>query len=228
MQISLISIFPQIFESFLKTSLIYKAQEKWILKFNLINLRDYAIDEHQTVDDQIYGWGSGMLLMAEPIITAVEEMIQKNKLQNSDFSILFPAPSQDVFNQKNAHGLSKKEHLIFICGRYEGIDYRVEEYFSQKYPASFQKLSLGNFVTLWGEVPSMVMIEAITRLIPGVIKESESWIEESYALKNNMQTLEAPNYTRPQEVRGLSVPEILLTGNEQEIKKWRTEQEKKL
>lgn len=89
-----------------------------------------------------------MLLMAEPIIAAVEEIIQKNQLQNSDFSILFPAPSQDIFSQKIAHGLSKKEHLIFICGRYEGIDYRVEEYFSQKYPNSFQKLSLGSFITL--------------------------------------------------------------------------------
>lgn len=148
MQISLISIFPQIFESFLKTSLIYKAQERGILKFNLIDLRYYAMDQHQTIDDQIYGGGSGMLLMAEPLITAVEDIIQKNNLENSDFSILFPAPSKEIFTQKNAHGLSKKEHLIFICGRYEGIDYRVEEYFSQKYPSSFQKNSLGSFITL--------------------------------------------------------------------------------
>ena len=168
-----------------------------------------------------------MLLMAEPIIDAVEYCIQNNK-SSLDFSILFPTPAKEAFTQKVAHGLSKKDHLIFICWRYEGIDYRVEEYLQEKYPQAFRKFSLGSFVVLGGEVPSMLMIEAITRLIPWVIKESQSWIEESYALKNNMKILEAPQYTRPKVVKNLSVPEVLLSGDQDAIQKWKERHQKSL
>jgi tRNA (guanine37-N1)-methyltransferase len=144
------------------------------------------------------------------------------------FHILFPSPSTETFTQKTAYALSKIDHLIFVCGRYEGIDYRFEEYFKTKYPSAFSKLSLGQFVLLGGEVATMTMIEAITRLVPGVIKEKESWQDESYNLKTGMQNLEFPQYTRPEEVYGLHVPEVLLKGNQAEIQQWRKNNENSL
>ena len=211
MKIFLVSIFPEIFESFLKTSLIAKAQEKGVLEFEIINPRNFCTDKHQQIDDEIYGGGKWMLLKAQPLIDTINHIIEQNQLQKSDFSILFPSPSQQVFNQKVAYGQSKKDALIFVCGRYEGIDARFENYCMEHYPDQFKKLSLGQFILLGGELPSCVMIEAITRLIPWVIKEKQSRIDESYAIKDGMATLEAPNYTRPEEVYGMKVPEVLLT-----------------
>ena len=211
MKIFLVSIFPEIFESFLQTSLIAKAQEKGILEFEIINPRNFCIDKHQQIDDEIYGGGKWMLLKALPLIDTINHIVEQNQLQKSDFSILFPSPSQQVFNQKVAYGQSKKDALIFVCGRYEGIDARFEKYCMEHYPDQFKKLSLGQFILLGGELPSCVMIEAITRLIPWVIKEKQSRIDESYAIKDGMATLEAPNYTRPEEVYGMKVPEVLLT-----------------
>ena len=211
MKILLVSIFPEIFESFLQTSLIAKAQEKGILEFEIINPRNFCIDKHQQIDDEIYGGGKWMLLKAQPLIDTINHIIEQNQLQKSDFSILFPSPSQQIFNQKIAYGQSKKDTLIFVCGRYEGIDARFEKYCMEHYPDQFKKLSLGQFILLGGELPSCVMIEAITRLIPWVIKEKQSRIDESYAIKDGMATLEAPNYTRPEEVYGMKVPEVLLT-----------------
>ena len=211
MKIFLVSIFPEIFESFLQTSLIAKAQEKGILEFEIINPRNFCTDKHQQIDDEIYGGGKWMLLKAQPLIDTINHIVEQNQLQKSDFSILFPSPSQQVFNQKVAYGQSKKDALIFVCGRYEGIDARFEKYCMEHYPDQFKKLSLGQFILLGGELPSCVMIEAITRLIPWVIKEKQSRIDESYAVKDGMATLEAPNYTRPEEVYGMKVPEVLLT-----------------
>ena len=211
MKIFLVSIFPEIFESFLQTSLIAKAQEKRILEFEIINPRNFCTDKHQQIDDEIYGGGKWMLLKAQPLIDTINYIVEQNQLQKSDFSILFPSPSQQVFNQKIAYGQSKKDALIFVCGRYEGIDARFEKYCMEHYPDQFKKLSLGQFILLGGELPSCVMIEAITRLIPWVIKEKQSRIDESYAIKDGMATLEAPNYTRPEEVYGMKVPEVLLT-----------------
>lgn len=228
MHIHIVSLFPEIFESFLTTSLIAKAQEKGILNFSLINSRDFCTDKHQQVDDQIYWGGEGMLIKAQPIIDSVLAIIKRHQLEKSDFSILFPAPAQEVFSQKIAYGLSKKEHLIFICWRYEGIDYRAEEYFRKQYPENFRKISLGQFIVLWWEVPSMVMIEAITRLIPWVIKEKGSRIDESYSLKEGMHNLEAPNYTRPLKVYGMHVPKVLVSGNDQAISERRRANEIKM
>ena len=211
MKIFLVSIFPEIFESFLQTSLIAKAQEKRILEFEIINPRNFCTDKHQQIDDEIYGGGKWMLLKAQPLIDTINHIVEQNQLQKSDFSILFPSPSQQIFNQKIAYGQSKKDTLIFVCGRYEGIDARFEKYCMEHYPDQFKKLSLGQFILLGGELPSCVMIEAITRLIPWVIKEKQSRIDESYAIKDGMATLEAPNYTRPEEVYGMKVPEVLLT-----------------
>ena len=221
MNIHIISLFPEIFQSFLSTSLIKKAQEKELISFFLHNPREYCKDKHQQIDDQIYGWGDGMLIKAEPIVDCVEDIIKEYNLNKTDFSILFPSPSQEVFSQKSAYWLSKKDNLIFICWRYEGIDYRCEKYLLQKYPEQFRKISLWEFIVLGGETPSMVMIEAITRLIPWVIKEKGSRINESYSIKEGLKNLEAPNYTRPLEVFWMKVPEELLSWSDKEIEERR-------
>ena len=169
-----------------------------------------------------------MLIKAEPIIDAVESVIKSNKLHGSDFKIIFPSPAKEVFTQKNAYTFSKQEHLIFVCWRYEWIDYRRELYMQKHYPEQFEKLSLWQFILLGWEIASMTMIESITRLIPWVIKESESRKNESYSLKENMQNLEEPNYTRPEVVKWFKVPSTLLTGNSDEIKKRKNDNTTKL
>ena len=162
-----------------------------------------------------------MLIKAEPIIDAVESIIEKYKLKKSDFKIIFPSPAKETFTQKYSYTFSKQEHLIFVCWRYEWIDYRRELYMQKNYPKQFEKISLGQFILLWWEVATMTMIESITRLIPWVIKESESRQNESYSLKENMQNLEEPNYTRPENVKWFTVPDVLLNWNSEEIAKWR-------
>ncbi len=221
MNIHIISLFPELFESFISTSLVKKAQEKWILKIDFCNPRQFCTDKHQQIDDEIYWWWAWMLIKAEPIIDAVESIIKENNLENTDFKIIFPSPAKNIFNQKHSYIFSKQEHLIFVCWRYEWIDYRRELYMQKHYPQQFIKLSLWQFILLWWEVAAMTMIESITRLIPWVIKESESRQNESYSLKENMQNLEEPNYTRPENVKWFSVPSILLNWNSEEIAQWR-------
>ena len=217
MHIHIISLFPEIFDSFFSTSLLKKAQEKWILNINFCNPRQFCTNKHQQIDDEIYWWWAWMLIKAEPIIDAVESIIKKNKLEKSDFKIIFPSPAKEVFNQKCSYTFSKQEHLIFVCGRYEWIDYRRELYMEKYYPEQFTKVSLWQFILLWWEVATMTMIESIARLISWVIKESESRQNESYSLKENMQNLEEPNYTRPEVVKWFNVPDILLNWNSEEI-----------
>ena len=228
MHIHIVSLFPELFDSFFSTSLLKRAQEKSILKINFCNPRQFCTDKHQQIDDEIYWWWAGMLIKAEPIIDAVESIINKNNLKDSDFKIIFPSPAKEIFTQKNAYTFSKQEHLIFVCWRYEWIDYRRELYMKKNYPNQFEKISLGQFILLWWEVATMTMIESITRLIPWVIKESESWQNESYSLKENMQNLEEPNYTRPEIVKWFEVPDVLLNGNSEEIVQWRRNNSKNL
>lgn len=228
MHIHIISLFPELFDSFFSTSLLQKAQEKWILKIDFCNPRQFCTDKHQQIDDEIYGWWAWMLIKAEPIIDAVESIIKNNNLKDSDFKIIFPSPTTETFTQKNAYTFSKQEHLIFVCWRYEWIDYRRELYMQKYYPNQFEKISLWQFILLWWEVASMTMIESIARLIPWVIKESESWQNESYSLKENMKNLEEPNFTRPENVRWFKVPDVLLNGNSEEIAQWRRNNSKNL
>ena len=228
MHIHIVSLFPELFDSFFSTSLLKRAQEKSILKIDFCNPRQFCTDKHQQIDDEIYWWWAGMLIKAEPIIDAVESIINKNNLKDSDFKIIFPSPAKEIFTQKNAYTFSKQEHLIFVCWRYEWIDYRRELYMKKNYPNQFEKISLGQFILLWWEVATMTMIESITRLIPWVIKESESWQNESYSLKENMQNLEEPNYTRPENVKWFEVPDVLLNGNSEEIAQWRRNNSKNL
>lgn len=223
MNIHIITLFPELFDSFFSTSLLQKAQEKWILNINFYNPRNFCKDKHQQIDDEIYWWWAWMLIKAQPIIDAVESIIKNNNLKESDFKIIFPSPAKEIFTQKQAYQCSKQEHLIFVCWRYEWIDYRRELYMQKHYPTQFEKISLWQFILLWWEVATMTMVESISRLIPGVIKESESRQHESYNLKDNMQNLEEPNYTRPEVVEWFPVPEILLTWNSEEITKRRKE-----
>lgn len=220
MKIFFISIFPEVFENFLEVSLIKKAIDKKILEFEIINPRQFCHDKHKKIDDEIYGGWAGMLMMAKPIIDSVEYAISKIKW---DFQIIFPSPSKEIRNQKNAHFYSKCENIVFVCGRYEWIDCRFEQYISQKYLDKFAKISLWKFVTLWWELPSMTMVESIVRLVPWVIQDEISRQDESYQVSQNMENLEYPQYTRPQEVEWFQVPDVLLNWNHKEICKRKEE-----
>lgn len=251
MHIHIVSIFPDIFKSFIETSLIKKAQEKKIIKFSFTNPRTFAPGRHQQVDDTIYWWGAGLLMKAQPAIDAVESIIKKLKKTKvpletkgnpaqldkrgkqkggfeKNFKIILLSPSKEVFTQKVAHSLSNSENVIFVCTRYEGIDYRFQQYMKKKYKNQFQKISIGQYITLGGEIPAMVMIEAITRLIPWVIKEEASRQDESYAVAQNMNNLEYPQYTKPEEVLGMKVPKILISGHHKNINERRIGKTKKL
>lgn len=237
MHITFVTIFPEIYTSFLETSLIKKAQEKNILKFDIINPRDFCDDKHKQIDDVIYGWGAGMLMKSKPVIDAIASVISDrspvgHKLLNDTIKetnserpvarkIIFLSPSPTIFNQQLAYDYSKLDHIIFVSWRYEWIDYRFEQYMQKKYPDNFVKLSLWQFVTLWWELPSMVVTEAITRLIPWVIKEEDSHMIESYDPVQSMQNLEYPQYTRPEEVEWFAVPDVLLSWHHKEIEKRR-------
>ncbi len=223
MKITYISIFPEIFKSFVTTSLVAKAQEKKLLSFETINPRTFCTDKHRQVDDEIYWWWTGLLMKAQPLIDAVEFAIKENKLNKrcKRRRIIFLSPSKEIFDQKNAHEFAKMKHIIFVCARYEGIDSRFEQYMIDNYPKHFAKISLGKFITLGGEFPAMTMTEAIVRLIPNVIKEENSRKDESYSVEKNMNNLEYPQYTRPEIVQWYKVPEILLSGHTKKIEEWK-------
>lgn len=220
MNIYLVSIFPDIFTSFLETSLIKKWIDKKIFKIKTLDPRSLVKTKWQYIDDEIYGGGAGMLMKAKPAIDSVEKIMKSIK-NKSDSKIIFVSPSEKIFTQEVAHELSNIKNLIFVCWRYEWIDYRFEQYMTKKYKKQFEKISLGQFVTLWWEAPAMTMVEAIVRLVPWVIKEESSRQDESYSLEYDMKNIEYPQYTRPEEVLWLKVPEILLGGHHAKIKEWR-------
>lgn len=218
MKIDVISIFPEYLAP-LQLSLLGKAQSSGLVDIAVHDLRAQTSDNHNTVDDTPYGGGAGMVMLPEVWGKALDPMM----VEETDLIILTPAGKR--FSQKMAQEFADRSHLIFACGRYEGIDDRVRQYYSQ---AQFSdknirvhEVSIGDYVLGGGEVASMVMIEAITRLIPGVLGNPQSLAEESH---NDEGYLEYPNFTKPQEWRGISVPEILLSGNHAEIAKWRSQQ----
>ena len=212
MKIDAISIFPEFFDV-LEISLLGKAQESGLISFEAHNLRDFTHDRHKTVDDTPYGGGAGMLMKPEPWGEAFDKIIGKDRPV-----VIFTSPAGKPFNQELARELSQIEHLVFACGRYEGIDQRVVDYAGTI--ADVHEISIGDYVLNGGEVAAVAMIEAIARLIPGVIGNNESLAEESH----NEGLLEAPSYTKPQSWRGLEVPEMLLSGHHAEIEKWRKAQ----
>lgn len=214
MRIDVVSIFPEYVEG-LRLSLIGKAQDAGILDLNLHDLRDWATDRHRTVDDTPYGGGAGMVMTPEPWGAALDALA----VGPAKPTIIFPSPAGEVFNQAMAKELSGHEHLIFGCGRYEGIDERVFEYAASK--GEVRIVSIGDYVLNGGEVAAMAMIESVARLIPGVVGNPESLVEESH----EDGLLEYPSYTKPAQWRGMAVPDVLLSGNHGAIAQWRRDQQ---
>jgi len=210
--IEVLTIFPGIFDSFLKTSLVNKAIERGLLSVLTTDIRNYSSPPHHKVDDSPYGGGAGMVMLVEPLVKAIEDA--KKRLPNTKVVLL--SPSGPRFNQTKAIELSKAESVIFVCGRYEGIDQRAIDL------AIDEELSVGDFVVMGGEVPAMLVIEACLRLQPDVIHNQDSTTFESFSPKlGDGNLIEAPQYTRPEEYRGLKVPEVLLSGNHKAIAQWR-------
>lgn len=226
MKIDIVTIFPEYFAP-LSLSLLGKAQDEGLLTIRTHNLRDHAPGVHKSVDDTPYGGGAGMVMMAEPIARAMDPLVQ----EDPHLVLVIPTPSGERFTQEKADQLAKAEHLLFLCGRYEGIDARVPEYYRDVVQIKVEELSLGDYVLAGGEVAALAMIEAITRLIPGVLGNPDSLVEESHVLRDTSAhdgqaeaLVEYPNYTKPPQWRGLEVPEILTSGNHGAIARWRLEQ----
>jgi tRNA (guanine37-N1)-methyltransferase len=208
MKIDVLTLFPAMFAGPLDESIIQRARQKGLLDLRIINLRDYTHDRHKTVDDRPFGGGPGMLLKPEPIFEAVEA------LANDATRVILMSPTGRLFNQAIAGELARQSHLLLVCGSYEGFDERVHEGLAD------DELSIGDYVLTNGALPAMVVIDAVTRLLPGALGDDASAGDESFS----HGALEYPHYTRPAEFRGMKVPEVLLSGNHAEIAKWRTEQ----
>ncbi len=217
MRIDAISIFPDFFQT-LDLSLLGKARDKSLIDFHAHDLRDFTHDKHRTVDDSPYGGGAGMLMKPEPWGEALDSILGAEGFHD-DTVIIFTSPAGEVFKQATAHELADVKRIVFACGRYEGIDQRVVDY--AKTRANVRLISIGDYVLNGGEVAAIVMVEAIARLIPGVIGNAESLIEESHT----DGLLEYPSYTKPASWRGMDVPEVLTSGNHAAIAAWRKDQQ---
>ena len=220
MRIDVVTIFPEFFDV-LDISLLGKARQSGILDVSAHNLREFTHDRHRTVDDTPYGGGAGMVMKPEPWGEALDQLLGETPAGTGASAplVIFPSPAGEVFTQRMARELAHREHLIFGCGRYEGIDQRVFDHAATR--AEVRLVSIGDYVLNGGEVAVMAMIEAIGRLIPGVVGNPESLVEESH----EDGLLEYPSYTKPAEWRGLEVPPILLSGNHKAIDAWRREQQ---
>ena len=214
-----LTIFPDLFQSFIKASLIGKALQNGHAAIELINIRDFAEPPHFKVDDAPYGGGAGMVMLADPWADAIDAITD----DKSEVDLIILTPAGKKFDQKMAALFSSKKQLIFACGRYEGIDARVSDYYRAKSNFQVHEVSIGDYVLGGGEVAAMVIIEATARLLPGVLGNPDSLKEESHSISgnNDEQLVEYPNYTKPAIWRGLEVPPVLLSGNHGEIAKWR-------
>lgn len=216
MTISIITLFPEVFDPILNSSILKRAQKKGKVSFKLINLRDFGEGKHKVVDNRPYGGGAGMLLRADILAKALPKTGH----------VILTSPSGKPYKQKDAQRLSKLDHLIIVCGHYEGIDQR----FIEKYVD--EEISIGDYILTGGEIPAMVIADSVVRLIPGVLKKKEATIDESFQYsaissqikQKKTQLLEYPQYTRPNEFEGLKIPEILLSGNHKKIAEWRKQQ----
>ncbi len=206
MRIDILTLFKEQFNGFLETSIIKRAIDRKQVEINLVDIRDFVQNKHRQVDDTVYGGGSGMVIMVEPVVLAIESVKTK------DSKIILLTPSGDVYNQDKAISLSKEKHLIIICGHYEGIDERIKHFIDME-------ISIGDFVLTGGEIPSMVLVDSITRLLDGVITK-ESLESESF----NDNLLDYAVYTKPRNFRGYEVPEVLVSGNHELIRKYREEE----
>ncbi|MFA6383435.1 MAG: tRNA (guanosine(37)-N1)-methyltransferase TrmD [Parcubacteria group bacterium] len=228
MDFHIITIFPEIFDSYFSESILKRAQARELINIDIHNLRDYAEDKHKTVDDTPYGGGAGMVLKIEPIHKCIDSIIsnfqfpisnKKPKTKNQKLKtriILFSAKGKK-YTQKDVRRLSKYDSLIMICGRYEGIDERVAKYLVD------EEISIGDYVLTGGEIPAMIVVDSVARLFPGVLGNIESAKEESHSIEGQ---LEYPQYTKPEEFRSWKVPKVLLSGNHKEIEQWRKKNSK--
>lgn len=205
MKIDILTLFPEIFDNIFNWSIIGRAVKKELVKLNCINIRDFSKDKHRRVDDYPFGGGPGMVMKPEPIYEAIDSV------REDCSKVIYLSPKGKVYNQKTANRLSNEAHLILICGHYEGIDNRIIENYVD------EVISIGDYVLTGGEIPTMVLLDSIVRLIPGVLTSEESFIEESHY----DGLLEYPQYTRPREFKGHSVPSILLTGDHKRIEEWK-------
>jgi len=220
MKIDILTLFPEMFEGPFGTSMLKKAQDEKLVEINIHNLRKWSKDKHKTVDDRPYGGGPGMVLMIGPIDSAIKELITKNS------KVILTSAKGKTYSQPTAQKLSKEKHLIIIAGHYEGVDERVAKHLVD------EELSVGNYILTGGEIPAMIMVDSIVRLIPGVLGNPDSLSEESFSppathLQTSTNT-EYPQYTRPEIYKGWKVPKVLLSGNHAEIEKWRDKNSKKL
>ena len=217
MKIDVVTVFPQYLEP-LKLSLIGKAIETGVIDLSIHDLRDYTHDKHQTVDDAPYGGGPGMVMKPEPWGEALDELL------DSETILVIPTPSGKPFTQELAQEYSQSDHLVFACGRFEGIDSRVAHHYKSRFRVD--EVSIGDYVLAGGEAAVLVIVEALGRLIPGVLGNTESYLDDSFAKGQMEQLIEGPVFTRPPVWRELEVPEVLVSGDHGKIAKWRLEQAK--
>lgn len=213
MNFHVLTLFPEMVLQGLNTSIIGRACDKGLISLEAVNIRDFTMDKHKKVDDYPYGGGAGMLMQAQPVYDAYLHIVDKIKTKQIP-RVIYVTPQGHVFNQQMAKELSLEQDLIFLCGHYEGIDERVLEEIVTDY------ISIGDYVLTGGELPAMVMIDSIARMVPGVLSNKESGETESFT----GYLLEHPHYTRPEEWMGKKVPEVLLSGHHRNIEKWRLEQ----
>ncbi|WP_239617078.1 tRNA (guanosine(37)-N1)-methyltransferase TrmD [Cohnella mopanensis] len=221
MRIDVLTLFPEMFTGVFGSSILGKARDKGIFSLNTVNFRDFSNNKHNTVDDMPYGGGGGMVLKAEPIFGAVEHLLEQQSdshvpqaEEGKKPRVILMCPQGKTFSQEVAQELSKESHLIFICGHYEGYDERIREYLVT------DELSVGDYVLTGGELPAMVVVDSVVRLLPGVLGNEQSAVTDSFS----DGLLEYPHYTRPAEFRGWKVPDTLLSGHHAEIVKWRRKQ----
>ena len=209
MKIHVLSLFPDMFTGVFGASILKKAQEKGAVELAVTDIREYSENKHKHVDDYPYGGGAGMVLKPEPMFNAVEAITEGRKPR-----VILMCPQGERFTQKKAEELAKEQDLVFLCGHYEGYDERIREHLVT------DEISIGDFVLTGGELPAMTVIDAVVRLLPGVLGQEDSHIQDSFSTG----LLEHPHYTRPSDFRGMKVPDILLSGNHAKIEAWREEQ----
>lgn len=217
MEYTVMTLFPEMIEQGLNVSIMGRALENNLIQLNTVNIRDYSTRKHSKVDDYPYGGGAGMVMQVEPIYEAYKDIITKQKEKNSSISkprVIYLTPQGKLFNQEMAQEFAKEDNLIFLCGHYEGIDERAIDLIVT------DQVSIGDYVLTGGEMPAMIMIDAISRLVPGILHNDDSPVDES--LTDNL--LEYPQYTRPANYMGLEVPKVLLSGHHLNVEKWRREQ----
>lgn len=211
MRIDILTLFPAMFSGILEESIIKRAIQKGLIEVYTHNIRDFSLDKHKRVDDYPFGGGAGMVMMIEPISRCIEHL----KLEREYDTILFLAPDGQTFNQNKANALSMKKNIMILCGHYKGVDERIRELYIT------EEISIGDFVLSGGELPALVIVDAIARIIPGVLSDESSALTDSF--QNGL--LSPPVYTRPADFKGHKVPDILLSGHEQKISDWRFEQQ---